>query len=323
MTTLNLPKFSHLSGRLRDLAPLVVLVVLVLAVAARQPAFLGQQSLTVLADQAVPILLLGLAQMVVILTGGIDLSAAALASLSSVVYALTVPDLGPLALLVTLLAVTAAGVVNGLLVSWGQAPSFIITLGTFGAIGALSLQLSGASTIYVQGDGFRYVRWLSEMGIGGISSGVLLSVVVVAIVWAIMRFSPSGRSLHLIGLNERAAIMSGIPVRALRVLAFGLSGLFSGLAGIVLVAQQQSAAPQLADSLLLPGIAAAVVGGCAITGGIGNAWGLLVGALTISVLRVGSAVAGIDPNYQQIMYGLVVVVAVAVTLDRSRLNVIK
>lgn len=318
------PVATDLMSRLRPFLPALVLGVLVLVVAGAQPSFLGRSSLIVLAEQCVPILLLALGQMFVVLTGGIDLSSASLASLATVVFALNVGDLGAGAALFALVVVTAIGAVNGLLVAWGKAPSFIITIGTLGVVGASALALSGASTIYIpQEEGYEVVSWLSRLGIAGLSSSVFISVGIVAAIWAIMRYTPHGRALHIVGLNERTALMSGLRVMRLRVLAFALSGLLAGLAGLVLTAQQQSAAPQLADSLLLPSIAAAIVGGCAITGGIGGAWSVLIGALTVGVLRIGTSVAGIDPNYQQIMYGAVVIVAVALTLDRQRLSVIK
>lgn len=312
----------RLGGLLRTAGPPVVLAVLILLVTLAEPAFVSANSLLVVANQAVPILLLGLAEMFVVLTGGIDLSAAALASLSTVLVAVLLPGLGPLAVVVTLAAVTAAGALSGVLIAYGQVPSFVITLGALGVWGAVALVLSGASTIYV-GRNFEAVSWLSNVGIGTVSSSVLLSVVLVTVIWLLMRYRPRGNLFHVVGLGERAALMSGLRARRVKVAAFALSGLFSGLAGLVLVAQQQSAAAQLGDSLLLPAIAAAVVGGCAITGGIGGPWQVLVGALVVTVLRVGGAVAGIDPNYQQIVYGVVVIAAVALTLDRSKLSLIK
>ncbi|WP_020660492.1 ABC transporter permease [Amycolatopsis benzoatilytica] len=308
--------------RLRMFGPLAVLAALVLLVALAAPAFLSGQSLLVVANQAVPILLLGLAEMFVILIGGIDLSAAALASLGTVLVARLLPELGPAAVLVTLVVLTGAGALSGALVAYGQVPSFVITLGALGFWGAVALVLSGASTIYVSA-GFGAISWLTNLGIGSVSASVLLTVLVVAVGWLVMRHHPRGNVLHVVGLGERAALLSGIRTRRVKVAAFALSGLLSGLAGIVLTAQQQSAAAQLGNSLLLPAIAAAVVGGCAITGGIGGPWRVLVGALIVTVLRVGGSVAGIDPNYQQIVYGVVVIVAVALTLDRKKLSMIK
>jgi ribose transport system permease protein len=186
----------------------------------------------------------------------------------------------------------------------------------------VALVASGSTTIYIS-EGYDAIFWLSSWTVLGLPMAVWAAVAAVTAVFGAMRFSPRGNVFHLVGLGERAAMMSGVRTRIVRIGAFALSGFFAGAAGIVLSAQQQSAAPQLADSLLLPAIAAVLVGGCAITGGIGGAWRVLVGALVVTVLRVGGSVAGIDPSFQQIVYGAVVIVAVAVTLDRSRLSIIK
>ncbi|WP_124391061.1 ABC transporter permease [Rhodococcus wratislaviensis] len=308
--------------RLRLAGPSVVLVALVLLVALAEPNFLSMNALAVVSAQAVPILLLGLGQMFVILTGGIDLSVAALASLATVILATAIGSLGPLAVVVTLVALTLIGALTGLLIVFGQVPSFVVSLGALGFWGAVALVASGSTTIYIS-EGYDAIFWLSSWTVLGLPMAVWAGVAAVAAVFCAMRFSPRGNVFHLVGLGEIAAMMSGVRTRAVRVGAFALSGFFAGAAGIVLSAQQQSAAPQLADSLLLPAIAAVLVGGCAITGGIGGAWRVLVGALVVTVLRVGGSVAGIDPSFQQIVYGVVVIVAVAVTLDRSRLSIIK
>jgi len=308
--------------RLRIAGPSVVLVALVLLVAVAEPKFLSVNALAVVSAQAVPILLLGLGQMFVVLTGGIDLSVAALASLATVILATTIGTLGPLAILITLIALALIGAATGVLIVFGQVPSFVVSLGALGFWSAIALVASGSTTIYISA-GYDAIFWLSSWTALGIPLAVWVAVASVAAVYCAMRFSPRGNVFHLVGLGETAALMSGIRTRVVRIGAFALSGLFAGAAGIVLSAQQQSAAPQLADSLLLPAIAAVLVGGCAITGGIGGAWRVLVGALVITVLRVGGSVAGIDPSFQQIVYGVVVIVAVAATLDRSRLSIIK
>ncbi|GAA4966720.1 ABC transporter permease [Pseudonocardia tropica] len=287
-----------------------------------EPAFVSGQSMLVVANQAVPIVLLGLGQMFVVLTGGIDLSAAAVTSLGTVVLALVLPGAGMLAVPLVLVALTLIGALTGLVGAYGQVPSFVVSLGALGLWGAVAMALSGNSTVYIDRN-FEAISWLTNLGVASVSSSVLLTLVLVAVVGLAMRRLPGGNVFHLVGLAERAALLSGVRTRLVRVAAFALSGLFAGLAAIVLAAQQQTAAPQLADALLLPAIAAVVISGCAITGGIGGPWRVLVGALIVTVLRVGGTVAGIDPSYQQIVYGVVVIVAVLLTLDRSKLTVIK
>ncbi|MGC0363466.1 ribose transport system permease protein [Rhodococcus sp. 27YEA15] len=308
--------------RLRMAGPPVILVVLALLVTIAEPAFFSVNALSVVSMQAVPILLLGLGQMFVILTGGIDLSNAALASLSTIILAKTIGTLGPGAVVVSLLALTVIGAISGALVVYGQVPSFVVTLGALGFWGAISMVASSSSTIYID-SGYDAIFWLTSWTFLSIPVGVWITVGIVAGIFALMRFLPRGHVFHVVGLGEKAAMMSGVRAPLVRVGAFALSGLFAGLAGVMLSSQQQSAAPTLADSLMLPAIAAVLVGGCAVTGGVGGAWRVLIGALIVTVLRVGGAVAGINPSYQQIVYGAVVVIAVLLTLDRSQLSIIK
>ncbi len=141
--------------------------------------------------------------------------------------------------------------------------------------------------------------------------------------WLAMRWLPLGRYVQAIGLGETAALLSGVPVGAVKVTAFAVSGLLAGLTGMALVARTYSGNPSAAASLLLPSIAGVVVGGTAITGGVGGYGRTVIGVLIITVLRVGIAIVGIDPGYEPLCYGLVVVCAVALTVDRSRLAVVK
>jgi ribose transport system permease protein len=138
-----------------------------------------------------------------------------------------------------------------------------------------------------------------------------------------LRWLPFGRYVYAIGKGERAALVSGIPVVRVKMLAFALSGLFAGFAGMEMVARTHSGHPTIADALLLPCIAAVVVGGTAITGGSGGLGRTLVGVLIIAVLRVGIAVVGLDPGYEPLAYGIVVIGAVALTIDRSKITIVK
>jgi ribose transport system permease protein len=127
---------------------------------------------------------------------------------------------------------------------------------------------------------------------------------------------PFGRQVHAIGANPLAALLSGIDVVRVKVLAYALSGLLAGLAGLAMVARTASGNPTIADSLLLPSIAAVLIGGTAMTGGTGGLGRTLIGVLTVTVLRVGIAAIGVDPAYEPIAYGVLVVVAASLTADR-------
>jgi ribose transport system permease protein len=308
--------------RLTPLIPLVVLIALVLVITIKQPNFLSLYSMRGLLESVAPLLLLALGQMFVILTGGIDLAFAAVASFGTVLLALWIPDMGPGGIVLALLVTSLIGFVNGFVVAKAQVPSFIVTLGALGLYSGIGLWISGASTIRLS-EGYDVVGWLADLRIAQLPASGLLAIVIAVVIAVLMGTLRRGRALHALGLAEPAVLMSGISTVRLRILAFTLSGLFSGLAAVMLVALQRSGGPSLADSMQLPAIAAVVIGGTAITGGVGGAMKTLIGALIIVVLRVGLSAVGVDPAWEQVFYGAVIVAAVALTIDRSRLRSIK
>jgi ribose transport system permease protein len=302
--------------------PLIVLIALVGLVLLSQPSFLGAASVRGLLEGLAPILLLALGQTLVILTGGIDLSFAVVASLSTVLLALWLPEMGFWAVVLVPLLTTLSGVMSGAIVAIAQVPSFIVTLGAMGLWSGVALTLSGASTIRIS-DGYEAIGWISDLRVAGLPVSALLAIVLAIIVSVLFRTLSRGRALHAMGLAEKALLMSGSRTRLLRIGAFAASGLFAGLAGLVLASSQYSGGPTLGDTLMLPAIAAVVIGGTAITGGVGGPMKTLVGALIIIVLRVGLSAMGVDPAYEQIFYGAIIIGAVVLTIDRSRLGVVK
>ncbi|WP_449283410.1 ABC transporter permease [Leucobacter sp.] len=309
-------------ARIVSLVPLAVLVLLVLVVTLRQPNFLGVGSMRGLLLSLAPILLLALGQMFVILTGGIDLSFATTASFGTVLLALWLPGMGAGGILLMLLVMAAIGFVNGVIVAKAQVPSFIVTLGSLGLYSGLGLWISGASTIRIS-EGYEPLAALKDLRLAQMPAVGVFAILAAVLVFLGMHTLKRGRTLHAMGLAEPAVLMSGISTVRLRILAFTACSLFAGLAAVVMATAQRSGGPTLADSLQLPAIAAVVIGGTAITGGVGGAIKTLIGALIIVVLRVGLTAIGVDPSYEQIVYGGVIVAAVALTLDRSRLRAIK
>lgn len=302
--------------------PLIVLVALVALVTVQQPNFLGSANVRGLLEGLAPILLLALGQTFVILTGGIDLSFAVVASLGTVLLALWLPEIGPFAAVLVPLITLTIGLLAGMVVAIAQVPSFIVTLGAMGLWSGVALTLSSASTIRIS-SGYEAIGWITDLRVVGLPVSALLSILLAVIAAVAFRTLSRGRQLHAMGLAEMALLMSGNSTRRIRVAAFGLSGLFSGLAALVLASSQYSGGPTLGDSLMLPAIAAVVIGGNAITGGVGGPMKTLVGALIIVVLRVGLSAVGVDPAYEQIVYGSIIILAVVLTIDRARLGIVK
>ena len=307
----------------QSVGPLVVCVALFALVVLRNPAFLSGGGPGILALQATFILLIALGQACVLNVGSIDLSNAALSVLSAMVLAMTLGSLGPLALVLSIGLATLIGVLNGLLIAYAQVPSFALTLGTLGVLQAASLVVSNATTVYVKGSS-QLLNPLFGTYLAKLPLAFWFSVVLAVIMWVVFRFTRAGEAMTSVGLNEKGAIFSGIGNRRVKVLAFGLSGFFSGLVGVMIIAQGGAASSfGLGSDLLLPGIAAAIVGGTAITGGRTNPLLVIFGALTVALIPIASAVLHVPATAQSLVYGLVIIIAVALTIRRSAGTVIK
>lgn len=303
--------------------PLAVFVALFLVVAALRPAFVGGGGLSILAIQATPILLVALGQAMVLHVGSIDLSNAAMAILSAIVLAMTLGPLGVLSPVVCLGLVTLVGAVNGALIAFAQVPSFALTLGTLGILTAASLVISDATTVYVTANA-ELLAPLFGTAFVGLPAAFWVAVVLAALLWALLRYTSLGQGMTAVGLNETGALFSGLRTRLLKVVAFALSGFLAGVAGIMIIAQAGAASSfGLGSDLLLPGIAAALVAGTAITGGVTNPINVIFGALTIALIPIGAAAVGVTPQAQSLVYGLVIILAVALTMGRGRGGVVK
>jgi ribose transport system permease protein len=300
--------------------PLLALLALLGAVGVAAPSFLSVDSLAVLADESSVILLLATAQTLVILLGGIDLSMAALAALASVLIALALPGLGWVGVMGTLALTTLLGAFQGFVHARAQLPSVIVTLAGLGIWSGVALAIAQA-TIPVT-EGHATVAWLEGSSLG-VPHAFAFAAAALGALAAALRWLPLGRHIRAIGLNPQVALLSGVRVWRVKLIVFALTGLFSGLAGMLMVARTYSGSPTAADSLLLPSIAAVLIGGTAMTGGVGGLARTLVGTLAITVLRVGIAAAGVDPAFEPIAYGVLVVLVVALTTDRSGVSIAK
>lgn len=308
---------------MRALAPLAVFLVLLGITSIIQPAFLRGTGPTILIYQAMPILVLALGQSLVLMTGGIDLSNAALAVLAGVLVATGLEPLGVWAPILTIAAVSAAGMFTGILVTLFQVPSFAVTLGLLGFWQSVALLITQQQTLYI-GENGDVLFWLTDYLIVGLQPVAYLGAFLTLAAWVLVRRTSYGTSLRAVGLNELAAVLSGIKTNHIKIVAFAISGMCAGIAGIMITAQQGTAsASGLGNGLLLPAIAASILGGVSISGGVGNPLNVVFGALIVTLIPIGSVVIGFDPRYQQIVFGIALVASVALTLDRKILTVIK
>ncbi|GAA5117354.1 ABC transporter permease [Alloalcanivorax gelatiniphagus] len=307
--------------RLTSFMPVIALVALLAALTVADPGFLTQRSLTAAVRTSAPLAVLAAGATLVVLCGGIDLSIAALCSLSTVLFAMWLPDLGGLTTLVVIGAAGLIGMLQGVGHVLLRIPSFIMTLGGMSIFSAVALVISDAGPIRVVDRDA--TNWLTLYVAGIVPMSFVVAVVVVAAISLVLKLTPLESFVRATGYSESAARLAGTPVDLVKVAAFTVSGACAGLAAVMLVSRNFSGSPTMADNLLLPAVAAIVVGGTAITGGHGSLWRSLAGALVVTLLRVGLPIVGVPSAWEQILYGAIIVAAVALTLDRSKVLIIK
>lgn len=300
--------------------PIIILAVLLVLLSFGNADLLTPSSLLAVIDNAAPLMVLAAGATLVILCGGIDLSIGAMASLASVLTAMWMPAFGGQVAIPVVLVMAAAGLLQGVVHVAARVPSFIVTLGGMSLWIGIALAISGARTIPISDLGalnWAFTQWW------GLPSAVLIALGFVVLVALVMRLTPFGRWISSVGHAEPAARLAGLPVGAVKIAAFTISGAGAGLAGVLLVARTFSGAPTLGESLLLPAVAAVVVGGTAITGGHGGLGRTVLGALVVVLLRVGLSLIGVDAGFEPIFYGVLIIIAVSVTIDRSKVAVLK
>jgi len=308
--------------RIRVWLPLITLVVLCVLIGILQPAFLRGSTLLQLASDTAVLFVLATGVSFVIMIGGIDLSIQSMASLASVIVALTLDRLGYGAFALAILVGAVAGWLGGLAHVKLKIPSFIATLALGGVLAGTALVISRQRSITLVDTQREYLTWITGRTFG-LPNEVIVAAIVLLIAHVVQSRTRFGRYSAAIGAGEAAAYASGVKVDRQKVIAFVLSASCAAFAGVILAGRLASGSPTLASELLLPAIAAVVVGGTAITGGVGSIWRTLVGALIISVVRIGMTFVGVDIFAQQIVFGAMLVFAVAVTIDRSKIPVVK
>jgi ribose transport system permease protein len=308
--------------KLRRWLPVATLLGLVLLVGALQPAFLDIETLLQLAGDTATLFVLAAGVSFVIMLGGIDLSIQSMASLASVIVALTLAPLGYGAFLLAVLVGLISGALAGLAHVRLKIPSFIATLAVGGVLSGAALVISHEHSITLGEADRTYLNWITGTSFG-IPHEVIIAAILLIVADIVQRKTRFGRYSAAIGAGEAAAYASGVKVDRQKVIAFIISAGFAAFAGVMLAGRLASGSPTLANELLLPAIAAVVVGGTAITGGVGSIWRTLTGALIISVVRTGMTFIGVNIFAQQIVFGVVLVAAVAVTIDRTKIPIVK
>lgn len=326
-----LPDLAAISRRRRlaQLAikwgPLITLIVLCVGIAILNPRFLTIRNFQAIAKQTSILLILSMGSCFVILMGCIDLSIEGLMAISSVIVSFlilnnrTELDWGLLGILIAVAASTFMGFTNGLIHTKARIPSFMATLGMLSIGTGLATWLYGGYAIRILDP------VLSEWAKGYIF-GIPRLAVVAAVLFAfgifIEKYTRLGRYAFAIGGGEDLAQLSGIPVARYKVIIFTLAGFFYGVAGVLNAARIGAGTARVGEYLFMS-ITAVVVGGTALTGGVGGIIQTLIGALIVTVITNGMILLDVHDYIQMTVHGIIVTVAVILTLDRAKIPVIK
>lgn len=302
----------------------IALLLLCVALAVMNENFLSTRNILNVLRQTSINGILAIGMTFVILTRGIDLSvgsvaafagmvAASLATTSSTGMIAGGPYPAALSILAGLAAGMACGSLSGVIVARFNVPSFVVTLGMLSAARGLTLLYSGGRPIPALTDEF---RWIGTGSVWGIPVPILLLIGTFAAAHFVLTQTRYGRHVYAVGGNPHAAKVSGLPVGRNRFSVYVISGALAALAGMVLAARTGSALPQAGIAYELDAIAAVVIGGTSLAGGVGRVTGTMIGALLIGVMNNGLDLMGVESYYQQVIKGILIVAAVM--LDQSK-----
>jgi ribose transport system permease protein len=293
----------------RESGGLIVLLVAVGALTLASPEFLTGNNLANLARQVAIFGILAIGQLVVILTGGIDLSVGSILGLAGAVTAQLLVSGVPIipAILIGVVVGGVLGLTNGVLVTRFKLPPFIATLGMLGIARGIVLVITDANTIQGLPDGFQTVANGTVLGIPNL---LIIFAIITAIAWFVLNRTVFGRYVYAVGSNPEAARLAGVPVAMVTTAVYVISGVLAAVGGVLLTSRLGAGVPTAGTGFELQAIAACVIGGASLSGARGSAIGAACGALIIGVLNNGGNLLAINAFYLQIAIGALVLVAV-------------
>ena len=295
---------------IRDFGLIIIFALVVIGLCIASDTFRMPRNLLNVLKQASVNGILAMGMMLVVLTGGIDLSMGSIVGFAGVCAAMFAhPDQFPLIIAVgaALVAGGLIGMVNGVGVSYGGLPPFIITLGTMSVARGLALVISGGIPVIDLTPEFEAISSATPFGIPILSFYLIGIVLVCAFLLTKTVF---GRHVYSIGGNATAAEVSGINVKKHLVGVYTIAGVLSGIAGLLMASRTNQGSPTMGVSYEMDAVTAVVIGGVSMSGGAGKWYGVLVGALFLAVIENGLTIFGVDPNWKQVVKGAIIIAAV-------------
>lgn len=284
-------------------------VIVIVAFYFINPSFLSLYSLQNITLEIAPLLPMALGIAFVLYTGCIDLSVGAIASATCVITGLNVAQYGNVMIVYMLLMGAMAGLINGLLVARLRLPSFIVTLCAQSVWRAVAIVLSQGGSASIALKQRVLVNWASEK-ILLFPLMFWIALLLVGVCLFIERKTELGKSIFVIGANEKAARLAGVNNMRIKVLAYVLCGVGAALSGVMYAYKLKSSVPTIGDGLFMLSISAVALGGTLFSGGRGSALRTLVGVVTVISISSGMNMAGVDPLWKDVVFGLVLIFAV-------------
>ncbi len=306
--------------RIKPHLPWITLLVLTLAVGVANPSFLNPSGLILLMADIVPLFIMALGMTFAIYIGGIDLSVQQLANMVTVIATVYLASMGIGVAAVVIIGGLLFGALSGYVTTRLYVPSFVSTL----AIGFVALSvakwLSGQRALYMDAE----LRDSSFGWMYGNSFGVphelVIALFLLIFAWILQKRTTFGRSLKAVGSGELAAVASGVNVDRVKITAFAISGMFAAIAGLMFSVKLSGGDANLANGFLLLAIVVVLVGGTPLTGGVGGVLNTAIGTLIVMVIRAAMVYLEVDATKQQMVFGIVLIIAIALTIDRSKLR---
>ncbi len=309
--------------RIKPHLPWITLLGLALIVGVADANFLRPANLIGMAADIVPLFIMALGMTFAIYIGGIDLSAQSVANMTTVVATVSLPMFGIGGALICILGGLVLGTLSGIVTTRLYVPSFISTLAVGGVAFSAGQYLSGQRALYMDATlRDNAFGWMVGKSFG-LPNELLIGGGLVLLAVFVQKRTTFGRALKAVGAGEPAALASGLNVNRIKILAFAVSGMMAAIAGLLFSVKLSGGSPTIANGFLLPAIVAVLVGGTPLTGGVGGVVNTLIGTLIVAVIRSSMLYFEIDATRQQMVFGIILIIAIALTIDRTKMRIVK
>ena len=298
-------------------------LVLCIVAAFTEISFLSGSNMMLILDSVTLYLLIAMGLTFVLLSGSVNLSVGSMLSLNCVLFAMLGNEIGMWAVPVILVVGLLEGFLTGLVFNFFKIPSFIATYGMMGVYTSIAVVISGGSPIVLKPAVFRALMVLNKNIIPGVKVQYVLVLLVFAVFIFIQKRTSFGKFVVGIGNSPEPMRHIGIRINNVKMWCYGLSGVSASMGSILLCSRLYAGDPTVGTSYLLLAVAVVIVGGTSLTGGAGGVINTLLGAITISILQNALQIMGVNIYYHSVVIGAVMIVAVAISLDKKRVLVVK